>query len=65
MARIYKGSFLSITNVEYRVELWDSPSGTTPEIVARLYNARVQSAGGYIEGQTCCLDKLECIEFIG
>lgn len=61
MARIYKGSFLSITNVEYRVELWDSPSGTTPEIVARLYNARVQSAGGYIEGQTCCLDKLNAL----
>jgi len=61
MARIYKGSFFSITNVEYRVELWDSPSGTTPEIVARLYNARVQSAGGYIEGQTCCFDKLDAL----
>jgi hypothetical protein len=61
MARIYKGSFFSITNVEYRVELWDSASGTTPEIVARLYNARVQSAGGYIEGQTCSLDKLNAL----
>lgn len=61
MARIYKGSFFSITNVEYRVELWDSPSGTTPEIVARLYNARVQSAGGYIEGETCCFDKLDAL----
>lgn len=61
MARIYKGSFFSITGVEYRVELWDAPSGTTPEIVARLYNARVQAAGGYIEGQTCCFDKLDAL----
>lgn len=28
MARIYYGSFFSITGVEYRVELWDSPSGS-------------------------------------
>lgn len=28
MARIYYGSFFSIANVEYRVELWDAPSGS-------------------------------------
>jgi hypothetical protein len=28
MARIYFGSFISITNIEYRVELWDDPSGS-------------------------------------
>lgn len=28
MARIYYGSFFSITGVEYRVELWDAPSGS-------------------------------------
>ena len=28
MARIYYGSFYSITNVQYRVELWDAPSGS-------------------------------------
>ncbi len=61
MARIYKGSFISITNVEYRVELWDDPTGTTPEIVSRLYNARVQSSGGYQEGQSCLLEKLNAL----
>ena len=61
MARIYKGSFISITNVEYRVELWDDPTGTTPEIVSRLYNARVQSSGGYQEGQSCLFEKLNAL----
>jgi hypothetical protein len=61
MARIYKGSFISITNVEYRVELWDDPTGTTPEIVSRLYNARVQSSGGYQEGESCLLEKLNAL----
>lgn len=28
MARIYYGSFLSIENIEYRVELWDGASGS-------------------------------------
>lgn len=58
MARKYYGSFYSVTGKLHRVEIWDGPSGTTPEIIARQYNARVQSAGGYIEGQTCCIDKL-------
>lgn len=58
MARKYYGSFYSVTGKLHRVEIWDGPSGTTPEIIARQYNARVQSAGGYIEGQTCCSDKL-------
>jgi hypothetical protein len=61
MARIYFGSFLSITNNEYRVELWDDPSGTTPEIVSRLYSTRVQSAGGYQEGQSCLFEKLNAL----
>lgn len=58
MARKYYGSFYSVTGKLHRVEIWDGPSGTTPEIISRQYNARVQSAGGYIEGQTCCIDKL-------
>lgn len=58
MARKYYGSFYSVTGKLHRVEIWDGPSGTTPEIISRQYNARVQSAGGYIEGQTCCSDKL-------
>lgn len=29
MARIYYGSFKSIQNVDYRIELWDEPSGST------------------------------------
>jgi hypothetical protein len=29
MARIYYGSFLSIENIEYRVELWDGASGSS------------------------------------
>ena len=61
MARIYKGSFISITNIEYRVELWDDPTGTTPEIVSRLYSSRVQSSGGYQEGQSCLLEKLNAL----
>lgn len=28
MARIYYGSFLSIQNIEYKVEIWDGPSGS-------------------------------------
>lgn len=58
MARKYYGSFYSVTGKLHRVEIWDGPTGTTPEIIARQYNARVQAAGGYIEGQTCCIDKL-------
>lgn len=61
MARKYYGSFYSVTGKLHRVEIWDGPSGTTPEIVARQYAARVQSAGGYIEGQTCCNDKLNAL----
>ena len=61
MARIYKGSFISITNIEYRVELWDDATGTTPEIVSRLYSSRVQSSGGYQEGQSCLLEKLNAL----
>jgi hypothetical protein len=61
MARIYFGSFISITNIEYRVELWDDPTGTTPEIVSRLYSSRVQSSGGYQEGQSCLLEKLNAL----
>jgi hypothetical protein len=29
MARIYYGSFKSIQDIDYRVELWDAPSGST------------------------------------
>jgi hypothetical protein len=29
MARIYYGSFLSIENIEYKVELWDGASGSS------------------------------------
>lgn len=61
MARKYYGSFYSVTGKLHRVEIWDGPTGTTPEIVARQYAARVQSAGGYIEGQTCCNDKLNAL----
>ena len=59
--RKYVGSFKSIQNVVYRVELWDDPSGTTPEITARLYAARVLAAGGYQEGASCMLTKLQSL----
>jgi hypothetical protein len=59
MARKYYGSFYSITGKLHRVEIWDGPSGTTPEIQARLYAARVQAAGGYQEGAGCLLEKLQ------
>jgi len=61
MARKYFGSFYSITNNQYRVELWDSASGTTPEITARLYAERVLAAGGYQEGSSCLLTKLQSL----
>lgn len=59
MARKYYGSFYSVTGKLHRVEIWDGANGTTPEITARLYASRVQSAGGYQEGQTCLLDSLQ------
>lgn len=59
MARKYYGSFYSITGKLHRVEIWDGPTGTTPEIQARLYAARVQAAGGYQEGAGCLLEKLQ------
>ena len=59
--RKYVGSFKSIQNVVYRVELWDDPSGTTPEIASRLYAARVLAAGGYQEGASCMLTKLQSL----
>ena len=59
--RKYVGSFKSIQNVTYRIELWDDPSGTTPEITARLYAARVLAAGGYQEGSSCLLTKLQSL----
>lgn len=59
--RKYVGSFKSIQNVTYRIELWDDPSGTTPEITARLYASRVLAAGGYQEGSSCLLTKLQSL----
>jgi hypothetical protein len=59
MARIYYGSFKSIQNITYRVELWDGPSGTTPELITAGYAARVTAAGGYQEGADCLSTKLE------
>jgi hypothetical protein len=59
MARKYYGSFYSITGKLHRVEIWDGPTGTTPEIQARLYAARVKAAGGYQEGAGCLLEKLQ------
>ena len=51
MARKYFGSFKSINNITHRVEIWDGPNGTTPEILTGLYATRVTAAGGYQEGQ--------------
>ena len=59
MARIYYGSFKSIQNITYRVELWDGPSGTTPELITASYAARVTAAGGYQEAASCLSTKLE------
>lgn len=59
MARRYYGSFYSVTGKLHRVEIWDGANGTTPEITARQYASRVQSAGGYQEGQTCLFSALE------
>jgi hypothetical protein len=48
-----------VTGKLHRVEIWDGATGTTPEITARQYASRVQSAGGYQEGQTCLFSALE------
>jgi len=61
MARIYYGSFLSIKNITYRVELWDGPSGTTPELITAAYATRVTAAGGYQEGADCLSTNLEAL----
>ena len=59
--RKYFGKFKSIQNVDYRVELWDEPSGTTPEITARLYAERIASNGAFQEGASCLLTKLQSL----
>ena len=61
MARIYYGSFLSIQNITYRVELWDGANGTTPELISVAYATRVTAAGGYQEGASCLSTKLEAL----
>jgi hypothetical protein len=61
MARIYYGSFKSIQNITYRVELWDGPSGTTPELLTAAYATRVTAAGGYQEAESCLSTKLEAL----
>ena len=58
MARKYYGSFLSIENIEYRVELWDGATGSSANNFASRYATRVTAAGGYQEGETCLLEKL-------
>ena len=62
MARKYYGSFNSINGVVHRVEIWDGPNGTTPEITSRLYASRIQSDGGYQEGQSCVLNALQKLD---
>jgi len=61
MARKYHGSFKSINNVTHRVEIWDGANGTTPEILAGLYAARVTAAGGYQEAAGCLSTKLNAL----
>jgi hypothetical protein len=58
MARKYFGSFLSIENIEYRVELWDGATGSSANNFASRYATRVTAAGGYQEGSACLLEKL-------
>lgn len=62
MARIYYGSFLSIENKEYRVELWDGATGSSANNYASRYATRVTAAGGYQEGESCLLEKLLVLE---
>jgi len=62
MARIYYGSFLSIENKEYRVELWDGATGSSANNYASRYATRVTAAGGYQEGESCLLEKLLALE---
>ncbi len=61
MARKYVGSFKSIQNITHRVEIWDGPNGTTPEILTGLYATRVTAAGGYQEAAGCLSTKLEAL----
>ena len=61
MARKYVGSFKSIQNITHRVEIWDGPNGTTPEILTGLYATRVTAAGGYQEAAGCLSTKVEAI----
>jgi hypothetical protein len=61
MARKYFGSFKSIDNITHRVEIWDGPNGTTPEILTGLYATRVTAAGGYQESAGCLSTKLNAL----
>ena len=61
MARKYFGSFKSIQNITHRVEIWDGPNGTTPEILTSLYATRVTAAGGYQEAAGCLQTKLTAL----
>ena len=61
MARKYFGSFKSIQNITHRVEIWDGPNGTTPEILTGLYATRVTAAGGYQEAAGCLSTKLNAL----
>jgi hypothetical protein len=61
MARKYYGSFKSIDNITHRVEIWDGPNGTTPEILTGLYATRVTAAGGFQEGAGCLSTKLNAL----
>lgn len=61
MARKYFGSFKSIDNITHRVEIWDGPNGTTPEILTGLYATRVTAAGGFQEAAGCLSTKLNAL----
>jgi hypothetical protein len=62
VARIYYGSFLSIEETEYRVELWDGANGTSAPALASNYAARVAADSGTLEGSSCLLEKLLTLE---
>ncbi len=52
MARKYYGSFLSIENIEYRVELWDGATGSSANNFASRYATPVENSGDKFEHGT-------------
>ncbi|MGA0081583.1 MAG: hypothetical protein ACO3UN_06870 [Candidatus Puniceispirillaceae bacterium] len=61
MAVICYSEFTSIAGADYLVEIWDNATGTSPVTAYNLCKARIQAAGGYLEGDQCLIDSLAAL----